>query len=85
MPYVTKFAFTWFGPIESFREFIEEDPTLQGNVYGIVFQEEICPTTGKKHVQGFLQTVNRKRAPQIKKLLNKEDIHVEAVRNPLGS
>lgn len=45
----------------------------------ICFGKEICPKTGKKHIQGWIQLVNPRRFGGIKKLLGPK-VHIEACR-----
>lgn len=69
----TRWAFTAYEPqyplIEAKHDLIAE----------IGWQDEICPTTGKKHRQGFLRTARQVRFTQVKALL--PGVHVEAAKN----
>lgn len=42
--------------------------------------EEICPKTKKKHYQGWIQFVNKKRMSRVKNILNSKEIHLEPCR-----
>ncbi len=41
---------------------------------------EICPTTKKKHYQGWIQFKNKKRIGGVKKILSSNQIHLESCR-----
>jgi uncharacterized protein involved in high-affinity Fe2+ transport len=42
--------------------------------------DEICPKTGKKHKQGWLQFVNKKRLGGVKKIIGCNKIHLKACK-----
>jgi len=46
----------------------------------ICWGEETCPKTKKKHIQGWVQTINKKRLGGIKKLCRSKKLHIEACR-----
>lgn len=49
------------------------------DVRAIAWSLETCPTTGKQHHQGFIQTYGQSRFAKIKKILGKS-VHIEAMR-----
>lgn len=69
----TRWSFTAYEPqyplIEARHDLIAE----------IGWQDEICPTTGKKHRQGFLRTVRQVRFSQLRSLL--PGLHIEQAKN----
>ncbi len=46
----------------------------------ICFGNEICPTTGKKHIQGWLQFTKKVRLSRVKKILNCKKLHLETCK-----
>ncbi len=44
----------------------------------ITWGEEICPKTHKKHLQGWIQLVNKKTFGGVKRLVSSKKIHIEA-------
>lgn len=62
-----RFGFVWFNyndyNINALKELTRDD-----NVEYIIFNHEVCPTTGKKHLQGFCRLVKKKVFGTIKKL-----------------
>ena len=46
----------------------------------MVCQRELAPTTGQTHWQGYLRCATRKRMTTIKRLLNRENAHLEIAR-----
>lgn len=44
---------------------------------GIVFQEEVSPTTGERHLQGFVRFDNGLKMAQIKQRMKRNDVHLE--------
>ncbi len=50
------------------------------NIKYICWGEETCPKTKRKHYQGWLQVINKKRLGGIKKLCQSKKIHVESCR-----
>lgn len=69
----TRWSFTAYEPqyplIEAHHDIIAE----------IGWQDEICPTTGKKHRQGFLRTVRQVRFSQLRSIL--PGLHLEQAKN----
>lgn len=43
----------------------------------ICWQEEICPSTGKKHWQGYVEFINQKRFNEAKIAMKDSTIHIE--------
>lgn len=43
----------------------------------LIYQEEICPSTGKHHWQGYLETKEKTSMQQIKDLFNDNSLHLE--------
>lgn len=54
---------------------------VKGNVKKAVFQAEVCPTTGRKHIQGFFSFNRRMRFSQVKNLFKDYQPHIEICRN----
>jgi len=50
---------------------------LPTEIYYIIFQEEECPTTKKKHLQGYVELRVPHRIPAIRRLLGDPAVHVE--------
>ncbi len=50
------------------------------NIRYICWGTEVCPSTKKKHYQGWIQTTTKKRIGGIKKLCQSKMIHVESCR-----
>lgn len=46
----------------------------------ICWGEEITPTTGKKHYQGWIQFINKKTLGGVKRVLGSNEIHIEVCR-----
>ena len=46
----------------------------------MVCQRELAPTTGQTHWQGYLRCATRKRMTTIKRLLNRENAHLEIAK-----
>lgn len=58
----------------------EETPFIESkDMTYLVFQQEECPTTKKKHWQGYIEFKNRKRFDQVKDVLGQK-AHIEARR-----
>jgi len=51
-----------------------------GTLRYVCAQVEQCPTTGKEHVQGYLETPQKRSIPSLKKILNDVTVHVEVRR-----
>lgn len=50
------------------------------NIKHLIFQEEMCPTTERKHIQGHICLKNARTMTGVKKLLNNETVHLEIMR-----
>ncbi len=50
----------------------------------ICWGTEVCPSTKKKHYQGWIQIKNKKRIGGIKKLCRSKKIHIESCRGSVG-
>lgn len=60
--------------------FGEEEPQFdEGEMEYLVFQQEQCPTTGKKHYQTYVRFRVRKRMTTVKTLMG--NVHVEPARS----
>lgn len=68
-----RFAFTLFNFSEQNKEKIKQ---LSDHFIYAVVGEETCPSTGRKHLQGFIHLKNPWRFGRIKKELG-NDIHIE--------
>lgn len=64
---VIRFGFVWFN-YSDYNIKALKNLTRENNVEYIVFNHEVCPTTGKKHLQGFCRLVKKKVFGTIKKL-----------------
>jgi len=59
---------------------------LEGNrLRCVAFQEEVTPTTEKEHIQGFIVSENAITLAGVKKLLKRNDAHIEAMRGSVAS
>lgn len=70
-PQGTKWCFTCFGDF---------DPNLifdSGKLNYLGFGSEICPTSGRPHAQGFLQTKSKLRLNSVKRLFGDLNPHLE--------
>lgn len=55
----------------------EHDPSITRYC---IFQEEVCPTTGRHHYQGYVCFKKPKRLSEVKHILGREEAHLEAMR-----
>lgn len=62
--------------IEWFKDWTKENKTI---IKYIIIQGELCKE-GKKHIQGFIQLIGRKRIEQIKKFFGDNTLHIEQRR-----
>lgn len=69
----TRWAFTAFE--EQWSLFKEQPPIVKEWGY----QTEVCPTTGKKHYQGYILTYNQQRFSALKKVF--PNVHLEVARD----
>lgn len=72
----TKFCFTDFGCLNWKQIYELHHLELRFVAWG----EEVCPTTKKKHLQGFLQTTKTMRFAAIKKLCGYPGLHLEVLK-----
>lgn len=56
---------------------------LPPNASYVVAQLETCPSTGRRHVQGYVQLVTRKRYAGVQKDFGDPDMHLETPRGSL--
>jgi len=56
---------------------------LTGRVRAIEYQSEICPKTQKKHLQGLILFNLPARPKMVKKILCRNDVHIERMENSL--
>lgn len=66
--------------MHNWKQIWEEDQENAQEIRFICAGVETCPSTGRKHIQGWLQLWNKKRLGGVKKLLNDKSIHLEACR-----
>jgi len=45
-----------------------------------IFAKEVCPTTNKEHIHGYIETTKVMRVAGVKKLFNDNELHVEQRR-----
>lgn len=75
------------GPKDIPPEEIEEIKSIElgtKSLKYILFQHERCPTTGRQHLQGFLQVKNKQTIKSIQELLNRKDTHIEICAGSAG-
>jgi len=71
----TRWAFTlhydplYYADLDAFVANPKAEPTWAELIAEIGWQDEIAPTTGQQHRQGYLRTVRQVRLTQIKKLM----------------
>lgn len=78
-PQAKNFAFTDFelsDKLEAFNEYKDE-------IRAIAWALEICPSTKRKHHQGYIQTINRARYKKVQKLLKSPTAHIEAMKGSI--
>lgn len=51
----------------------------------IKFQSEVAPSTGTKHLQGYVSFANAKSMAQVKKWMNNAKVHLEVVRKEIAA
>lgn len=74
------YVFTSFN-LNAFSDFGKKYKSgLNEKIRYIIFQHEICPTSQKEHIQGYLEFFSPKRIAGTKKLLNDNSIHLEKRR-----
>lgn len=61
----------------------ELDLLIRPHIKAATFQEEQCPTTGRKHIQAVFKFTKRRRFADLKKLFGKYNPHIELCRNYL--
>lgn len=72
----TRYAFTAY---EAQYDVVDQAQTDVALVKMLAYQEEVCPTTGRKHRQGCLQTQMPVRFSRVKSLL--PGVHIEVARD----
>lgn len=75
-------AFTYFADEDILKNYIKKiwkHPDNKECIRYICGGIEMCPTTGKKHIQGWIQTTTKRRMGGIKKILQSKKIHVESL------
>ena len=74
----TKFVFTNFKPT-AYRQVFEKYKDM---IRGIAWGEEYCPTTGRRHDQGFIQMYKQCRYSKIIKMFN-SNCHFEVMHGSI--
>lgn len=70
-------CFTYFPQEEeTIYKFKEEKLLKRGIKYAIV-GEEYAPSTGRRHFQGYIEFITRKRLNEVKNFLESNEIHIE--------
>lgn len=59
----------------------EIETLVKDHVKKSVFQEELCPTTGRKHIQGVFSFTTRLRFNQVRDIFKDYNPHIEVCRN----
>lgn len=59
-------------------------PKLEAGMKYICYQEEICPTTDRPHLQGYVYFKESTRLTAVKKALGSNTVHVEACKGTLA-
>lgn len=70
------YVFTYFYPDESMTRWIKGLSLRKGIAY-MVCGKEICPTTKKEHLQGYIRWTNAKTWKAAKKWFELDKIHIE--------
>lgn len=68
-----RYCFTLFEyevPAEVFKA------PLDRTVRYVVWQEEECPDTHRRHIQGYLRFANAQRMAAVKRIIGKDSVHV---------
>lgn len=64
-----------------FTCFDEEEPTFNADEMGfLIYQREECPTTKRKHWQGYVEFKKQHRYNKCQELLNMQKVHFECRR-----
>lgn len=73
-------CFTYFYYVDEDIDFFLEEL----NHKGIIFQEELCPTTSQPHLQGFIRFFKSYDLRGVKRMMGEErqHIHLEQARSP---
>lgn len=70
---------TWCYTLHDYTEEMEATLSKIETIYH-VYGRETCPTTGRKHLQGFLRLKTAKSLKAVKKLLNSQQVHLEIAK-----
>lgn len=73
----THFSWTLFD-YESHIDDIRLWVDTHDSITYVCFGHEICPNTGRPHLQGYLQTISRTRWPTLKRKVGIDSLHLEA-------
>lgn len=72
----TKYCFTDFALLNWENIYNENKDFFRFVAWG----EETCPTSGRKHLQGFLQLYTTRRMAAIKKIVKSKGLHLEVMK-----
>lgn len=61
MSYGTNFCFTYFGELPCDLSELGSQILETGGIRGGVYQQEVCGSTGRLHIQGFIQCIRSTR------------------------
>lgn len=70
------YQFTWHNPTDEDREYLKQ-VTCKYLCWG----EEICPTTGREHLQGLIVFENQRSFEAVRKTIFQSKHHIEAARS----
>ena len=69
-----RYCFTIFNEDDAFT------PTFEAPIRYLAFGREICPETGRKHIQGYMELESPRRYSTIKKIKGYESAHFEEAK-----
>lgn len=71
-----RWCFTSYDPVYVGNPVVLRERFAEGAEY-LVYQREVCPNTGKKHIQGYVVLEKKKTLAGVKKWLNDASAHCE--------
>lgn len=69
-------CFTSFD-VSNYEKWMNEEFNLGSKCKYCVYQKEICPDSGKVHIQGYIEFKNTISMSNLKKILDSNELHVE--------
>lgn len=75
---IIRWCFTSYN-IELWEEFAGkvERHDVPKKIRYIVFQQEVCPLSGREHIQGYVEFKRSQRMNSVKKILDDNTLHLE--------